>query len=199
MLFRYRRALEKMWEPEPLFKGSDVFLIGGGPSLRGFDFERLRTQRCLAINESVIDVPWADVLFFRDYEWFSRRAAVLAQWPGQIFTTSPGAARDWPDRIFLIKSSTATMPRARTSGQQAVSLALLMRAKRIVLLGFDWNRDGGNYHDRYSELGLEYYGGIMDAWSGYRDRAARQGTEIINATPGSQISEFYRWRLDDLL
>lgn len=187
------------WEPEPLFKSQTVFLIGGGTSLRDFDFERVRSCRCLAINESVIEVPWADALFFRDHEWFARRSSVLAQWPGLIVTTSPGAKRDWPERVFLIENNTRRMPRARTSGQQAVSLAIMMKAKRIVLLGFDWNRDGGNYHDRYSEPGLEYYGGITEAWIGYRDRAARQGTEIINATLGSQISEFYRWRIDDLL
>lgn len=121
------------WVPEPIWAGQTVFLIGGGPSLRCFDFGRLLGRHCLAINEAFVDAPWADLLFFRDHEWFARNETALTGWRGIIATVSPGAARDWP-QLRLVEANTKAMPRARTSGHQAVSLALLMAAQRIVLL-----------------------------------------------------------------
>jgi hypothetical protein len=187
------------WSPKPLWLGKTVFVVGGGPSLEGFDFALLRGRHCLAINEAFVDVPWADLLFFRDYEWFARNAAALADWPGLIVTVSPGAARDWPERLLLVAANTREMPRARASGQQSVSLAIIMRAARIVLLGFDWNHDGGNYHDRHPAPGLKYRGGLLESWHGYRERAARAGAEIINATPDSRIGEFRAASITDFL
>jgi hypothetical protein len=185
------------WAPEPLWAGQTVVVIGGGPSLRGFDFSRLRGRHCLAINEAFVDAPWADVLFFRDPEWFARNSAALTRWAGLICTVSPGAKREWPDRLRLVAAGGKAMPRARTSGQQAVSLAIMLAARRVVLIGFDWNYDGGNYHDRHPAPGLMYRGGLLEAWAGYRERAARAGCEILNATPGSFIGDFARIGLSE--
>jgi hypothetical protein len=187
------------WVAEPLWRGKRVFLIGGGPSLKGFRFELLANEECLAINEAFLDVPWASVLFFRDFDWFAGRAEILTEWPGRIITVSPGAAREWPGRVLFVESNTREMPRARTSGQQAVALAVMMAARQIVLLGYDWNPDGGNYHNRYPKQGLEYRGGLVEGWKGYRERASRAGCEIVNATPESAIRNFRRCEIAELL
>src|SRR5712691_1103973 len=164
--------MAECWTPPPIWADRTVFVVGGGPSLKGFDFARLRGHHVLAINAAFVDVPWADVMFFRDQEWFARNRDALADWAGLIVTLSHGAKADWPDRIALVAANTEEMPRARTSGHQAVSLALMMDARRIVLVGFDWNPDGGNYHDRHSAPGLKYRGGLLESWVGYRERAA---------------------------
>jgi hypothetical protein len=55
------------WEGEP------CFIIGGGPSLKGFDFNRLRGQgRVIAINRALEYAPWADVVFFMDWKLYKR-------------------------------------------------------------------------------------------------------------------------------
>ncbi len=178
------------WEPPPLWKNEAVFIVGGGPSLRGFDFNLLQNRHVLAINEAYIDIPWAEVLFFRDCEWFERARPDLI-FGGLMVTTSPRAKEEC-SLINLVELNTPQMPRARTGGHNAVSLALTMEAKRIVLLGFDWNPDGGNYHNRHPNQGLRYRGGLLDSWKTYRERAEREGKEILNATPGSGIDEFER-------
>jgi hypothetical protein len=186
--------MAEYWTPAPIWADRTVFVVGGGPSLRGFDFERLRGRHVLAVNAGFVDLaPMAtgtDVLFFRDHEWFSRNRAALAGWAGLIVTVSTAAKADWPDRVDLVEANTEAMPRARTSGHQAVSLALMLGAGRIVLLGFDWNPEGGNYHDRHARRGLQYRGGLLESWRGYRERAARAGAAIVNATRHTAIREF---------
>ena len=185
------------WTPRSssgIWADQTVFIVGGGPSLKSFDFTRLRDRHVLAINAAFVDLApiatAADIVFFRDHEWFARNRAALAGWAGLIVTVSAAAKADWPERVELVEANTAAMPRARTSGHQAVSLALMLAATRIVLLGFDWNLEGGNYHDRHDRPGLKYRGGLLDSWRGYRERAAAAGAVIINATRRSAIREF---------
>jgi len=53
--------------------GEPCFIIGGGPSLKGFDFESLRGKgRVIAINRAYEHVPFADVHFFMDNRYYKR-------------------------------------------------------------------------------------------------------------------------------
>ena len=49
------------------WSGSPCFVIGGGPSLRGFDFDRLKGRgRVIAVNAAFRFVPWADAFYTED-------------------------------------------------------------------------------------------------------------------------------------
>jgi len=37
----------------------EAFIIGGGPSLKGFDFNCLKDKFCIASNYAIFDIPWA--------------------------------------------------------------------------------------------------------------------------------------------
>src|SRR3972149_821520 len=66
---RARNPHRPFWEvmPDGAWRGERCFIIGGGPSLAGFDFERLRGQgRIIAVNKAYLDAPFADILFFMD-------------------------------------------------------------------------------------------------------------------------------------
>ena len=54
------------WSIPPEWTGETAFLLGGGPSLKGFNAECLRGRRVIAINNSWELAPWADVLYFCD-------------------------------------------------------------------------------------------------------------------------------------
>lgn len=43
------------------------FIVGGGPSLRGFDFNRLKTVDTIAINQSIFHVPNPNYFITMDY------------------------------------------------------------------------------------------------------------------------------------
>lgn len=184
-----------LWTPEPLFAGSTAFIIGGGPSLRDFEFSRLRGRKCIAVNAAGNDVPWADVLFFKAPDW-PGCISLIDGWKGFVVTVSDA---ELPDNVKRVEVKRPHMPRARTSGQYAVSLAVMMKASRVVLLGFDWNREGGNYHSRYGRSGISYRDVPPHSWEGYRERAMKAGCEVLNATPGSLIAEFRKVDVSEVM
>lgn len=183
-----------IWTPEPIWRGRTVFVVGGGPSLKGFDFDRLRHRNVVALNAAGEDLPWADLLFFKSPDWRECRA-LIAGWRGIAATTS--ADPSLPASVWQVPRD--LLPRARTSGQLAVSLAVRIGAARIVLLGFDWNREGGNYHDRYDRPGIAYRDVPPEVWGGYRRHAEQKDCEVLNATPGSSITEFPIVNPDEIL
>jgi hypothetical protein len=53
--------------------GDACFIIGGGASLKDFDFERLRGKgRIIVINRAYEHVPFADIHFFIDNRYYKR-------------------------------------------------------------------------------------------------------------------------------
>ena len=61
-----------MWTPKPVWKGHDVYIIGGGASLRGFPWGCLRNKHVIGINfahrlgSDIVDFcVFCDVLFYR--------------------------------------------------------------------------------------------------------------------------------------
>lgn len=59
---------------EGAWRGFPAFLVGGGPSLKTFDFSRLTAKiaagyRCIVVNGSFLNVPNADVFFTEDWRF----------------------------------------------------------------------------------------------------------------------------------
>lgn len=148
---------------------SPGFVIGGGPSLRGFDFERLRGQRCLAVNVAFRDVPWAESIYIGDTRLLTR-VFDSGNWKslaGRMYTRAnrrqeAGVPKEPFAQCFLPQHEWATDPKGiricdrGQSGLSAVNLAELLGYDPIFLLGFDCKgtipeRPGlmANYHDRY--------------------------------------------------
>jgi hypothetical protein len=81
------------WSCPPMWAGETVFVLAGGPSLRGFDAAGLRGRgRILAIKESALLVPFADALLFVDADWFVRERALVDRFAGDVVTTATNAA-----------------------------------------------------------------------------------------------------------
>lgn len=190
-------AGQDIWNPTRIWADQTVFIVGGGPSLRRFDFSRLRNRHVLAVNAAGYDVPWAKVLFFRDPEWYRDNETLVLNWAGLVVSVSREAKRVNP-RVLRVAVG-GRLRRARTSGHMAVDLAGMMGASRIILLGFDHNRDGGNYHGRHRGPGLEYTGGLLEQWDAYKKTAKREGIVILNATRRSRITAFPFCDIDEWL
>lgn len=50
----------------------EVFIIAGGPSLRGFDFHKLRNRDAIAVNKAILDVPFSKFFITIDYTFLDR-------------------------------------------------------------------------------------------------------------------------------
>lgn len=196
-----------------LWPGRTVFIVAGGPSLRGFDFERLRGRHVLVINAFAHDVPWADCLFFTDNGWFEQNRTLVETWAGTVLTVSRAAKRALPDKIVrlqaahvagILSADPGVVCAGRSSGHTAVNIAALAGAARAVLLGYDMRPVDGRAHghDRYAgkpvDLNL-YASTFVPAFAGFNAAALRLGLTVVNATPGSALTEFPATTLDDEL
>lgn len=187
------------WAPEPLFRGRTVFVLGNGPSLECVDLTQLDPATTIAVNAAGEVMPDAAVLFARDASWCLKNTAMIDAWPGIKVTTSLSAARQTGMRYVPMERRDDFPPPGApairygvSSGHVAVSLAIAMAAQTVVLIGFDCRQVNGrtHWHDHYSEGRLDAYGLYQRGWTGWWQRAMDVGCCLLNATPGSAITEF---------
>ena len=206
------------WRPQPLFSGERVFVVGGGPSLRSQPLERLRGRPTIVVNQMGHELPWASILFFGDESWMLRRGpenlALVAGWEGLVLTASHTAQMTLPEKVrrvhfhhrvgappILHRWPAVSAGWGRSSGHKAVSVAVLLCAAEVVMLGYDCRFvDGRSHaHDGYSHSTDSAFQNWLPAWQGWRREAERLGVRIVNATPNSALDEFERANLEDLL
>jgi hypothetical protein len=183
-----------------------VFLIGGGPSLAGFDFEKLRGRRVITINRSFRVTPWADVLYFCDRNfWRVDSAEILKTFTGRHIVT---VCREQHDRLKNIQNTGTSglelrpigVKHGTNSGYQAINLGFLMGARRLVLLGYDMKTAGGetHHHGGYRTGGVDpaQYSHVMQHTLQQRmlpyfprlvDPLKAAGVEVFNANPDSAL------------
>ena len=152
--------------PDGAWRGQRCFIVGGGPSLKAFDFGRLRGERVIAINKAFIDVPFADIMFAMDRPLLD--LITTGKIDEDYRTKNPGGpARDyrqafasfWGVKLWLDLSNYSypagvySIPSAgdigwtrslreglyhgQNSGYGALNLALVLGADPIYLLGYD--------------------------------------------------------------
>ena len=146
-----------------------AFCVGGGPSLHGFDFDRLRGHgHVVAVNQAMFDSPCecavsVDQIFVRNYadrlDAFARdRGLYLSvgnEWWKANLRLIEGAIylKSLPRMGIAMGLSydPTALTRAPTSGFAGLNVAVLKGAKRIYLLGYDYTTfdDRHHYHDSY--------------------------------------------------
>lgn len=52
---------------------SDVYIIAGGTSLINFDFDKLKGKDIIAVNKSILDVPFAKYFITMDYTFIDKK------------------------------------------------------------------------------------------------------------------------------
>lgn len=217
------------WHPPAKWKGETVFCLASGPSLTQEIADKVRGRRTIAVNSSCMLAPWADVLFFTDSAWYADRQELVKNWPGLVVTYSRQAKRELDDpevnpgpaRVLRIKGCGAAefpprrngMPgfpppgapevqMGRSSGHSAIALARAMGGARIVMLGYDMRVVGGREHCHTEYTGprdLGVYDSFVNTFAGWHAAAEADGFEILNATPGSAVTEFPFADLDEVL
>ena len=195
-----------------LLAGDDVFVIGGGPSLRNFDFEKLAGRKVIVTNEAFTLVPSAVALVFVDHHWWAARQGAVQARPftGQVVGRGPyrdAYGRSGVTRVAYRSGEAWSMdPRllgGRNSGLAAVNAAWLMGAERIFLLGFDMGASQGrnNFHNLYPESPAAPAHRYVGIFIPEFEKAAKRletigGGVVINLTPGSALRCFPERDLD---
>lgn len=193
-----------------------VYIVGGGTSLRGFDFDRVRDKGLLlGVNDGAYYAD-APVLFSLDASYARKRWHYIKSHP-EPYLALPEAheARHFEGaegvQFYERRRGEGLSEDGRyifgvNSGFGALNLAYHKGAKFIVLLGFDMKTDDNgdiHFHQGYPwEADAKRTARYYEKWARPFETVAKQldraGVEVWNASPISRIEAFPKCRLEDL-
>lgn len=201
----------RLWIAPKLWPDGECFILGGGPSLKALDINRLKGRRTIAVNNAYKLADWIDVLFFGDCRWLGAHREALLHWAGLKVTTcerhigKPGLkVIKKLNRIIGLSSDPGVVAWNLSSGACAINLAVHFGVKRMVLLGFDMQKVDGktNWHDDYpAPINPRHnpYPRFMGKFPAIAEALKRRKIECINACPDSALEVFPKVAMEDVL
>lgn len=190
------------WWPES-WEGETVFVIAGGPSAKQ-DYEPYRGKaKFIVINNSRELVPWADVLFASDADWWNINEGAQ-NFTGLKLTMDFSITRDHGN-VHLIHISkihpNITVDRpgyvgiGLNSGFYAINLAVQFGPpKKIILCGYDMNMiHGTHWHGRHPVNNPDSH--KLGRWSKIIDKQSKIlirdfKVQVINTCPTSSLKNY---------
>lgn len=190
------------------WKGRRVFIVGGGPSLRDFDFSRLQGELVIGINRAYERIN-CTVLYSMDERFFGWAAAgtfgseALARYrefkgvklAGLFAAEIPAGCQ------AVMLSSTEALPTSlgaglfhgNNSGYSALLLAYLLGANPIYLLGYDCKYEDGrsHWHGGYPAATTEStVGSFIPYFERLAPELSKKGVTVVNLNPDSALRCF---------
>lgn len=201
------RITPKTVTVERLWPGETVVCIASGPSLTVEDVNFVRGKaRVIVINNSYKLAPWADILYACDQRWWKWFKGA-PDFPGLKFALTAESAK-WPGVRVIGKSGTDGLsldPRSlRTGGNggyQAINLAVLLGATKIVLLGYDMQlgeKGKQHWHGDHPMRMISPYVNFRRCFQTIVDPLKEAGVEVINCSRETALKCFPRRRLDEV-
>jgi hypothetical protein len=155
----------------------------------------------IAVNDTYLLAPWADMLYAADAQWWERHPAAkefaglkvsVSAVPGILQLQNSGTDGFEPHRMAIRTGG--------NSGYQALHIAIHAGARAALLCGFDMsNKAGLHWHGAHPaplrNTDDHSYVKWAQRFSALRDR----GTDVINTTPGSAITCFPSMTLEEAL
>jgi hypothetical protein len=176
-------------------------IIGGGPSLAGFDWNSLSGNFCIAINDAFKVLPRAQVVMFSVHDWLEKNRRALMDHAGLKFSCTKTPSYDkLPPRcveLHLVSQYGLTMTRGEihgiNTGHMALNLAVQWGFREIWLYGFDMRREKltTHWHDGAVEKSpatvYEHFRACIDSLA---PELAARGVRVWNLSPGSALKAY---------
>lgn len=196
-----------------IFEGQAVALVAGGPSLRGFDWGRLRGYPVVAINRALEVLPFASLLWWTDARfWRHHREAILqhrAIWKATCqvhYHESDALPAHIVQYRFTGHQGFDPDPRCLRTGNNSSFAALHLLGhlgtRRVVAFGLDMKhgpKGETHYHSGHgimhqeetlTRLMLPYFASLAAP-------LAALGMEVINASPESALTTWPRCSIEE--
>ena len=207
-----------------------MVILGGGPSLTRADVEYVRQRhaegqcKAIVINDGYRLALWADVLYAADIDWYAYHAQPRPendQTPWTVFAgpkysieRNKGVGDKYHKRFpeievlrntgmhGLEKDPTAVRA-GMNSGHQAINLAYHLGATRILLLGYDCKRTGGESHwFGHHPLNIRRespYESFVNLFTLSAPEFAKAGLAIVNCSRETALECFPLASIEDAL
>jgi len=191
-----------------MWKGKRCFILGGGPSLCGFDFKQLEDEYTIGINR-VYENMDCSILFAMDGRFFNWiRDGKYGKHALSRFRNFHGV-KFWLDvanlnihDVFYIRAIGRQglswkleegLYNGNNSGYGALNLALTLGANPIYLLGFDMSFDKGkgHYHNGHPTPFKEsMMGSFKPSFNNAAAEIRTHGIKVININRNSKLKCF---------
>jgi len=206
--------------------GKRCFIIGGGESLKGFDFNILNDEYTIGINKAFQFYPNIKVLYIMDSDFYNGMKDGRYDKPNQpkiwdiwmsfkgvrVFLTPMELKEFGKEAVLVRRIMRPSVSRdldygiygGRNSGLGAIMLAIALGASPIYLLGYDMKAvTQSHWHDGYPNRSLgEFNQKLVE----YRDEITNMMSlinqakvQIINLNPDSELRCFPFSDIDTVL
>jgi len=207
-------ATEKLSRVNGMLKGKRVFVVGSGPSLKGFDFKRLANEETIAVNHTLEFFPDAKYHLFGDPRVLGFVQNIYKNYKGMIFASHHANLGEWErtnDRVHVFaKRADSIGERLEdglysdfNSGMEAVNLALVMGADKVYLLGMDFCANNGEYYfygkPSWLKTPVEKCDKLLDDRNVHWGKFEKYRDKIFNCSPISRIETFQKVNIDEVL
>jgi len=185
---------------DPIFKGETVYIIGGGPSLKDFDWNKLLGKKVIAINKAFYHHQHSQVMYWTDSRFYTWYKDDIDKFKGLKYTLRKGYYNNDVRLLkrgvkYGIELSKDTLAHGNNSGYAAINLAYHLGAKKIVLLGYDMGNVGGksHFHEGYPSRPVSdeiYQKQFMPGFGAIYEALKGKGIQVYNACPTSNLKVF---------
>jgi len=191
--------------------GQTVAIVASGPSLQNANLDALEAVPVIAVNDNWQKVPFAQILYAADGPWWQHHKGVPG-FEGERWTQNRGRPRDWATQaarmgLTVIRSvnrpgvSTASnlIHTGGNSAFQAMNLAVIAGANRILLLGCDMTGKHWFGEHPKSLRKPSPYGRFRRAFEEAAPQLKQLGVRVINCSPISRIQAYPKMTLEEAL
>lgn len=200
------------WTVPHIWDGDTVFIIGGGPSLIGFDASCILNRRVIAVN-CAFKLGQFDAMFYGDPLFPNLFGQGLDEFAGLKITTRDEHLGRPGIRVVLrngnaygLSLKPDTLHWNLSSGACAINLAVLLGAGKIVLLGFDMHQVDGrnNFHTDYlnsdgSHAAVGDYHRMASRFPAIAKDLEKLCIPCLNACPTSSLDCFPKVTIEEAL
>lgn len=209
----------------PSWPDSTVTILASGQSLTPEQCELVHSWRdaapavrkAIAINTTFRRAPWADMIYGCDATWwrcpdphtgvpYVQEARATCDPGCEFWTQDPQAVREFGLNYIESRPLSGLSRRPGVIHQggngayQAMNLAFLAGARRLVLLGVDMK--GEHWHGPHVGLANPpkwIFTRWMEAFAELGGDLREEGVHVLNCSPGSALSAFDRAPLEEAL
>jgi hypothetical protein len=191
-----------VWTVTPEWKDQDAYIIGGGASLRDFDFSLLKGRNTIGCNDAFrLGEDICKVCIFGDASWFHKMKWDLEKFQNPIYTVTPSLMRL---NIKFLRQ----MKRERhgihggdslgwnySTGGAALNLAINYGAKRVFLLGVDLREINNktHWHDhRLCTTREQIFARFIKGFQAIQEQLALYNVEVVHVIDGESRLPFFR-------
>jgi hypothetical protein len=158
----------------------------------------------IVINDNYLVAPWADILYACDLKWWDWHKGV-PDFAGERWTQDADAARKYGLSYVRgkggkgLSTDTGTIHTGSNSGYQAINLAYLFGARRVILTGYDMKvgpNGAAHWFGNHPDNIVSNHSGWL---AGFKTIVDQRLVEVINCTRDTALTCFPQMSIEEAL